>query len=332
MDSFSSQLKQIFRRLRRAPMFTFITLLMLAAGVGANVAVFSVLEGILLKPLPYSHPDELVGVWHNAAGLNIDELNMSPSNYFIYREQSHTFLDVGLYQHDSVSITGVAEPEQVRALNVTDGTLPILGVSPVVGRLFSRQDDLPGAPKTVVLTYGYWQSKFGGAPSAIGRTILVDGTPRQIIGVLPQQFHFLDEQDPALFLPFQLDRNKTTLGQFNEEGLARLKPGATLAEANADVARMLPIVMRSFPTPPGFSLDLFKKAQIGPKVRPLKQDVVGDIGGLLWVLMGGIGMVLLIACANVANLLLVRTEGRQQELAIRAALGASQTRIASELL
>ncbi|MGH9781110.1 MAG: ABC transporter permease, partial [Candidatus Acidiferrales bacterium] len=261
MNSFSSQLKQVFRRLRRAPMFTFITLFTLAAGIGANIAVFSVLEGILLKPLPYPHAEQLIGIWHDAPGLNIPELNMSASNYFVYREQNHTFQDVGLYQNDSVSVTGVAKPEQVRALNVTDGTLPILGVSPVLGRLFTRQDDTPRAPKTVVLSYGYWQSKFGGASSAIGRTVLVDGTPRQMIGVLPQKFHFLDEQDPALFLPLQLDRNKTMLGQFNEEGLARLKPGATLAEANADVARMLPIVLRTFPPPPGFSLDLFKKAR-----------------------------------------------------------------------
>ncbi|HEV2224617.1 MAG TPA: ABC transporter permease [Candidatus Acidoferrales bacterium] len=332
MDSFSSQLKQVFRRLRRAPMFTFITLFTLAAGIGANTAVFSVLEGILLKPLPYPHPEQLVGVWHNASGLNIAELNMAPSNYFVYRDQSRTFQDIGIYQNDSVSVTGVAEPEQVRALDVTDGTLPILGVSPVLGRLFTRQDDSPSATKTALLTYGYWQSKFGAAPSAIGRTILVDGTARQIIGVLPRKFHFLDQPDPALILPLRLDRGKTFLGQFSYEGLARLKPGTTLAEANADVARMLPIVLRSFPSPPGFSLELFKKARIGPNVRPLKQDVVGDVGNLLWVLMGGISMVLLIACANVANLLLVRTEGRQQELAIRAALGASHTRIAVELL
>ena len=332
MDSFPSQLKQVFRRLRRAPMFTFITLFTLAAGIGANIAVFSVLEGILLKPLAYPHPEQLVGVWHNAPGLNIAELNMAPSNYFVYRDQSRTFQDIGIYQNDSVSVTGVAQPEQVRALDVTDGTLPLLGVSPVLGRLFMRQDDSPSATKTVLVTYGYWQSKFGAAPSTIGRTILVDGTARQIIGVLPQKFHFLDQQDVALILPLQLDRGKTFLGQFSYEGLARLKAGTTLAEANADVARMLPIVMGSFPPPPGFSLELFKKARIGPNVRPLKQDVVGDVGKLLWVLMGGIGMVLLIACANVANLLLVRTEGRQQELAIRAALGASQARIAAELL
>lgn len=332
MDSFINQLKQVFRRLRRAPVFTIITLFTLAAGVGANTAVFSVLEGVLLKPLPYPHSGELVGVWLTAPGVNLVDANMAPSDYFIFREQGRTFQDIGLYNDDSDSVTGVAEPEQVRALDVTDGTLSILGVTPALGRTFSRQDDSPGAPRTAILTYGYWQHKFGGNPSAIGRTIVVDGRPRQIIGVLPESFHFLDEQDPALILPFQFDRNKTTLGQFSYYGLARLKPGATLAQANADVARMLPIVMRTFPAPPGFSLDLFKKARIGPNLRPLKQDVVGNVGNLLWVLMGSLGMVLLIACANVANLLLVRTEGRQQELAIRAALGASRGRIAAELL
>jgi predicted permease len=332
MNSFKNQLRQVLRRLGRAPMFTVITLITLAAGVGANTVVFSVLEGVLLKPLPYPHAESLVGVWHNAPGINITDLNMSPSNYFIYREQGHSFQDVGLYQGDSVSVTGIGEPEQVPALNVTDGTFPILGVQPMLGRLFRREDDLPGAPQTVLLTYGYWRGKFGGNPAAVGQTLVVDGKARQIIGVLPKGFHFLDQVDPALIAPFQFDRNKAHLGNFSYEGLARLKPGATLQQANADVARMLPIVMNSFPAPPGFSIKLFEDAKIGPNVRPLKQDVVGDVGSVLWVLMGSIGMVLLIACANVANLLLVRMEGRRQELALRSALGASWGRIAGELL
>ena len=155
MNSFKNQLRQVLRRLRRAPMFTVITLITLAAGVGANTVVFSVLEGVLLKPLPYQHSEELVGVWHTAPGLHLPEVNMSPSNYFIYREQGRTFQDIGLYSGDSVSVTGVGEPEQVPALNVTDGTLPILGVQPMLGRTFRREDDLPGAPQTVLLTYGY---------------------------------------------------------------------------------------------------------------------------------------------------------------------------------
>jgi predicted permease len=332
MADSSNQLTQTFRRLVRAPLFAVVAIITLAAGVGANTVVFSVLEGVLLKPLPYPHPEALVGVWHNAPGINIKDLNMSPSNYFIYREQSQTFQDIGMYQQDSVSVTGVAEPEQLEALRVTDGTLPLLGVVPAAGRIFSHQDDSPGAPETAMLGYGYWRKKFGGDPSAVGRSILVDGTPRQIIGVLPQKFQFLDLPDLAIVLPFRLKRAETLLGQFSYEAIARLKSGVTLEQANADVARMLPIVMRTFPAPPGFSLKMFEDARIGPNVRPLKQDVVGDIAGTLWVLMGSIAMVLLIACANVANLLLVRVEGRRQELALRAALGASRGRIARELL
>jgi predicted permease len=331
MGAIGQQLKQVFRRLRRAPMFTAVTVITLAAGIGGNTVVFSVLEGVLLKPLPYPRTEELVGVWHNASGLQITDLNMSPSNYFIYRDQGKTLQDIGMYQRDSVSITGVAEPEQVPAMVVTDGTLPLLGIPPMLGRTFTKEDDTPGTPETVVLTYGYWRHKFGGDPSAVGKTLIVDGKSRQIIGVMPQRFRFLDDDDLAVLTPFQFDRHKIFLGNFSFEALGRLKPGATLEQLNADVARMLPIVMSTFPAPPGFSLKLFQDAHIGPNVRPLKRDVVGDAGSVLWVLMGSIGMVLLIACANVANLLLVRVEGRRQELALRAALGASWGRIAGEL-
>ena len=331
MGAIGQQLKQVFRRLGRAPMFTAVTVITLAAGIGGNTVVFSVLEGVLLKPLPYPRAEELVGVWHTAPGLQIADLNMSPSNYFIYREQGKTLQDIGMYQGDSDSVTGVAEPEQVPAMRVTDGTLPLLGIPPLLGRTFTKEDDSPGTPETVVLTYGYWRHKFGGDSSAIGKTLIVDGKSRQIIGVMPQRFRFLDQDDLALFTPFQFERNKVFLGNFSYEALGRLKPGATNEQLNADVARMLPIVMNTFPAPPGFSLKLFEGAHIGANVRPLKRDVVGDAGSVLWVLMGSIGMVLLIACANVANLLLVRVEGRRQELALRAALGASWGRIAAEL-
>jgi putative ABC transport system permease protein len=331
MGTFIDQLRQVLRRLSRAPMFTIITLITLAAGIGANTVIFSVLEGVLLKPLPYPDPDRLIGVWYTAPGVNIKNLNMAPSIYFIDREQSTTFQDIGAYNGDSFSVTGMGEPEKVRGLDVTDGTLPLLGVVPALGRLFTRQDDSPEAPDTVLISYGYWRQKFGGDPSVIGRPITADGKSREIIGVLPQEFHFLDEQDAAIIAPLKWDRSKIKLGNFSFRALARLKPGVTMAQASADVARILPIVSRTFPPPEGFSVKLFESAHIAPNLRSLKQDVVGDVGNVLWVLMGSIAMVLLIACANVANLLLVRVEGRRQELAIRAALGAGWRRIAGDL-
>ncbi len=332
MENFLNQFRQVLRRFRRAPAFTLIAVITIAAGVGATTAVFSILEGVVLKPLPYPHPEQLVGVWHTAPALNIPQLNMSPANYFIYREQSRDFQQIGLYDGDSVSVTGNGPPEQIHAVDMTEGVLPALGVSPMLGHWFSAADTAPGAPETVILMYGYWLRKFGGDRSIIGKTIMADGTLRQMIGVMPPNFQFLDDRDLQVLMPFHFDRAKATLGNFSYQGLARLKPGATIASANLDVARMIPIVWRSFPPPPGFSLELFLKANIGPNVRPLQQDVVGDSGKILWILMGSIVLVLLIACANVANLLLVRAEGRQQELAIRSALGASRARIAADLL
>jgi predicted permease len=320
------------RQLRRNPGFTAVAVITLALGIGATTAIFSVVNGVLIKPLPYLHPEQLVSVLLNAAGLNQRNVGLGPSDYFTYRDQNRTLQDIGLYKDDRDNVTGLGQPERVRELEVTDRLLPILGIPPSLGRWFDRQDGMPSSPRTAILTYGYWESQFGGDRNVIGRTIVLDGEPYQIIGVMPKRFHFLDEPDPALILPLRFDRNKTDLGDFDYEGLARLKPWETIAEANADEARMIPIVWRAFPPPPGLSLELFKKARFGPDVVPLKQAVVGDLGKLLWVVMGGMGIVLLIACANVANLLLVRTEGRQQELAIRAALGASPGRIAGGLL
>ena len=332
MANFTDRLRQVLRRLGRAPLFTAITLITLGAGVGANTVIFSVLEGVLLKPLPYSHEERLIGVWHTAPGVGIPELETAPFLYFIEREQNTTLEEMGAYTIDSLNVTGMGEPEQLRGLDVTDGTLPLLGVKPVLGRLFTRADDSAGAPETAMISYGYWRKKFGGDLGVIGRTIVTDGKARTVIGVLPQGFHFLDQEDAALVIPFQWDRNKTHLGNFSYYGLARMKSGVTIAQAHADLASLTPIAIRSFSPPDGFSMKLFEQAQMAPLLRPLKQDVVGDVGKVLWVLMGSIGAVLLIACANVANLLLVRVEGRRQELAVRAALGAGWRGIAGELL
>jgi predicted permease len=325
------RLGRILRRLTRAPLFTFVSVLTLGLGIGANTAIFSVIQGVLLKPLPFDHPDELVGVWHTAPGLGVPLLNQAPAFYLTYREEGRTFEDTGLWDTYAVSVTGIGEPERVDVLAVTDGMLPLLRIQPVLGRRFTADDDSPKTPERAMLAYSYWVRKFGSDPSVIGRQITADGTPREVIGVLPASFKFLNA-NPQLVLPFRINRAEVFVGNFSYQGVARLKPGVTIAQANADIARMIPLVAQRFPLPPGFTKQMFEEVRLGPNLRPLAKDVIGDVGRVLWILLGTVGIVLLIACANVANLFLVRAEGRQQELAIHAALGAGSRRIAWELL
>ena len=331
MPILPTRVSRITRRLVRTPLFTAVAVLTLAVGIGANSAIFSVVNGVLLKPLPFHEADRLVGVWHSAPGINIPLLNQGPSNYFVYREETQTFEDFALWQGAAVSVTGTGEPERAQALRFTDGMLDILRVRPALGRDFSLEDDTPGSPDRLLISHAYWQRKFGGDPSAVGRTLTVDGRAHEVIGVLPADFRFLD-RNPQILLPFRFNRAEVHVGNFSYMGIARLKPGATIEQANADVARMIPMTVERFRLPPGFSRQMFDDAKLGPRVRPLSEDVIGDTGQMLWILLGTVGLVLLIACANVANLFLVRAEGRQQELAIHAALGASWRRITWELL
>jgi predicted permease len=326
------QIPPVIRRFTRAPAFTAIALMTLAIGIGANTAVFSVVNGVLIKPLAYPNADELVGVWHSAAGLpGLPKLNVSPTMYYTYRENGQTFREFGVWQRGGVTVTGQGEPELVRSARVTFGTLQTLAVPAALGRWFSIEDDTPGGADTVILMPGYWHRRFGGDASIVGRVVTIDAKPHTVIGVMPDGFQFLGGETDVI-VPMRFDRSRLFLGNFSYQGVARLKPGVTLEQANADVGRMLPAWWQSWPAPPGLDKKVFETAKIGPLLTPLKQDVVGDITDTLWVLMGTIGVVLLIACANVANLLLVRVEGRQQELATRAALGAGWGRIARELL
>jgi putative ABC transport system permease protein len=324
-------MRHAFRRLLKTPAFTATAVITLAAAIGANVLIFSVVNGVLLKPLPFADPSSLVGVWHVAPGIMQGPLTQSAATYLMYREDGKVFQDIGLWNTSSVTLTGRGDPEQVESLLVTDGTLPIVGAAPALGRWFSKEEDRSGAPDTVVISYPYFQRAFNGNPSAIGQTVTINGRGHQVIGVLPERFRFL-RANPTVVLPFRFNRSELHFAGFNYRGVARLKPGVTIDQANADMARLIPTLLDRFPSPPGFTRKMFDDVRMGPLVRPLEVDVVGDIGGLLWVLFATVGIVLLVACANVANLFLVRAEGRQQELAVRLALGAGTKRVVQELL
>jgi len=327
------ELRRTLRALLRAPLFSIVAVVTLSLGIGATTVIFSVVHGVLLKPLPFEAADRLVGVWHTAVvpGIRDPVLNQGPATYLTYREEGRAFEDIALWGGATVTVTGTRDPERLPVLLVTDAFLTVLRVEPHLGRAFTREDDSPSTPERVMLGYAYWERAFSASPDAIGRQVVVDGRPREIIGVLPRNFSFLDV-DADLLVPFRLNRAEVRLGNFSYQAVARLQPGVSVDQANADIARMIPMVYDKFPAPPGFTRQVFNNIRMGPRVRPLADDVVGDVGRVLWVLLGTVGIVLLIACANVANLFLIRAEGRQQELAVRSALGARRRGIAGQLL
>ena len=302
----------------KQPGFAAAAVLTLALGIGATTAIFSVVYGVLLKPLPFHEPGRLVSLQQIAphgAGAN-----HGPGTYLTYRENHQVFEGIGAWDPTEVSITGGGDPERVQGLLLSASVLPLLRVQPIHGRGFSADDDTPGAPRRVMLTHGYWQRRFGGAEHVVGQQLVIDGSPAEVIGVLPASFKFLRTR-PAVVLPMALDESAPRGISFGFQALARMKPGVTLAQANADVARMISLL------PP-----VFARLELRPNVRPLATDVIRNVGSILWILLVAVGVVLLIACGNVANLFLVRAEGRHRELAVRAALGASRGRIARALL
>ncbi len=329
MSELLRDLKHALRRLARTPMFSTATIATLALGIGANVAVFSVVYGVLLKPLPYREPDQLIAVFQSAPGVNIKDLNASIADFVTYKEHSQTFADVGLWTGTGAIINENGTAERVSGAAITHRMLPMLGVQPLLGRGFVESENAEGSAEVVMLAYGYWQRQFGGDASIVGKRLMMDGKPVEVIGVLPKNFWLMDVQ-LDIVTPLRFNRAKVHLAGYNFQAVARLKPGVTIDAANRDVARMIALELASFPPPDGMSLQQMQEAKLGPNVRSLKANFLGDIGKSLWVVMATIAMVLLIACANVANLLLVRTEGRSRELAVRVALGAGRARIARE--
>jgi predicted permease len=317
--------------------FAATAILILALGIGATTAIFSVVYSVLIKPLPYPNADELVRLRHSVAG-QFGGADFEPTMYVTYRDENLTLASIGLWTDASATLTDGGEPERLRSLRVTDGTLQTLGVQPLRGRWFTADEHGPAAEgaEPVIISYGFWQRHFAGDDDAIGREISLDSRPSRVVGIMPADFRFLDlPTQPDVIAAVRLDEaNLGISGSWNYQGLARLKPGVTPDEARADLDRIRPIWIDSWPLPPiaGATREALASFPVAAVVRPLKNDIISGAASMLWVLMGAIGAVLLVACANIANLTLVRADARRQELAVRAALGAGAARIARALL
>ncbi|NNM33337.1 MAG: multidrug ABC transporter substrate-binding protein, partial [Gemmatimonadetes bacterium] len=230
MGSFGHDLRYTIRKLVRAPVFSTVAALTLAVGIGSNAAIFSVVNGVLLKPLPFQDPERLVGIWHTAPGLGFPEVNQSPALHFTYDAEGRAFESVGMWDNSARSVTGLQEPEQVEVMMVTHQTLPLLGATPLMGRSFTPEEDTPDGPQTAILGYGYWQERFGGDADVLGRTITVNGVSREIIGIMADDFRFL-RYDPALYLPFRFDPANIFVGNFSYQAVGRLAADATVEQA-----------------------------------------------------------------------------------------------------
>ncbi len=336
LESLLADLKHVLRRLARSPGFALTVVLTLAIGIGANTAVFSVINSVLIRPLPYPQPRQLVAMHLNAPGAPglsdfRDELRLSASMYLTFAAHNKSFQSIGVWMPGTASITGLAKPEQVNTAMITDGILQTLDVPAAVGQWLTAADQDPRGAHRVMLSYGYWQRRFGGDPSVVGRTIIADSRPYVIAGVMPRGFKVVS-YDFDLLAPLAFDPRNEQLAGFAYRGIARLRPGVTISQADADVARLINVWMDSWTNGPGSDPHWYERWRITPTLRPLKAQVVGNMGNVLWVVMATIGLVMLIACTNVANLLLVRADARQHELAVRSALGSGRWRIARELL
>jgi len=332
VQSIGQDLRYAIRSLRRSPAFTVTAVLTLVIGIAGAVAIFAVVNAVLLRPLPFKNPERLVGAWHDFPLLGMTHGQQAPTTYFTYRSQAHTIDGIGVYDESAANVdfdgnSGHA-PQRVTTALFSASLFIVLGVSPSRGRVFTEAEDRPDAAPVMLISDGMWRRQFAADPNVIGRALQVNDVRREIVGVMPPTFRF-PSAETEIWMPLALDPANPPPVAFSYNSVARLKPGVTVADAQRDFAAVLPRAAELFPEfVPGITTKMMmEQVKPRPVLDPLRDDITGGIAGTLWMMTGAATLLLLVSCANVANLTLVRADARRRELAVREALGAGRARV-----